>query len=165
MASIKVTPVKVNEEITIKEAKSVESKMTNLLMREAQINKEISDFAGKHGSELSKIRADINEIVETVVGECRKFSPAWTHHSTSNGINMRFTPQGAVYKLDESKISKVPKGLYKKTLKYSPETDAITAFIKQNGRVPVGITANKRDGKATFTKTGDIKAKLSELQG
>ena len=161
MAQVKVTAVKKDGDINLKEEKAISDKMSKLLIEEAEVRKEIRD---KYGERLEAIVAEQDEITAAVVDKCRKASKDWTATKLPVGIRFAWRLGGNVFSLDQSKIAKVPKALYDKNVSYRLKTVEVEKYIKANGRVPAGITAAKRDGSPAMTLSGDIKAKLDELR-
>lgn len=162
MANIKATPVLQDGDVNLKEGKVIEARMSKLLFEEAEIQKEIRD---KYSARLTALRTEQDEIVDVVVQTCRKFNKDWTFTKLPGGIRFAWKLGGSVFKLDESKIAKVPKTLYSKHLNYRLITANIEAYIKANGKVPAGISASERDGSPSFTVSGEIKAKISDISG
>ena len=156
MADIKITPVTKEGIVDLKESRAVESRMSALLLKRAELEADL-------GGQLRAVNEQINEITQQVVGKCRSFSKDFTALRMPNGINFLYSLGGTVFAIDQAKIAKIPNKLYTKRLSYSPNTKEIETWIKMNGRLPAGLKANKREGSPRLTLTGDIKAELSAV--
>jgi hypothetical protein len=71
------------------------------------------------------------------------YNPNFTSVQASR-IKVGYQFFGGRYSIDESKLSKLPKDLYKTKTTYSPDSKAIDKYAKDNGKLPLGIVERER---------------------
>jgi uncharacterized protein YjhX (UPF0386 family) len=70
----------------------------------------------------------------------------------SDKITVSYRFFGGKYKIDQSRIKKIPQNLYKTIIKYNPKTKEISEFVEKNGALPFGVEEVKRNKQLNFKK-------------
>ena len=66
-------------------------------------------------------------------------------------VKVSYRSYGARYRIDQSKISEIPKDFYETTVRYSPVVKVIEEFVDKQGALPVGVLENAREKQIQIT--------------
>lgn len=108
--------------------------------------------------ELLHIQQQVEDAIAMAKLELEKKALALDPNFTSiqgDRVKVYYRAYGSKYSLDESRIAELPETLYKSTVKYTAEADAIDKLLEETGKLPLGIIKNNRPRQLTFTKKNE----------
>lgn len=98
-----------------------------------------------------KIDKAIEEAKIRIEGEALKLNPNFKSVHSDN-LSIAYRAYGQRYAIEEQYLNMIPKDLYKKVVRYSPEPKNIDQYIEANeGKVPLGIAEKLREKKIVIT--------------
>lgn len=99
-------------------------------------------------SQLLSLQELIDNAVKTAKENIEKEALAYNENFSglkTSKFKISYRAYGGRYKLDPQYITDLPKELYKKIVKYNPDTKAIDAYVDTNdGLIPEGILEVER---------------------
>lgn len=69
----------------------------------------------------------------------------------SDRVKVYYREYGSQYKIDETLIADVPPELYKKEIKYTVDSKAVTKWTQEHKGLPQGIVENERTKQISFS--------------
>lgn len=89
------------------------------------------------------------EAKEKLKEEALKKNPNFSSIE-SDKVKVYYRAFGSQYRVDEANLDKIPEGIAKKKVSYSVDTKELNKFVKEKGKLPVGIKTVERNKQITF---------------
>lgn len=108
--------------------------------------------------QLLEIQESIEDAMklakDNIEKQALKFNPNFNSVASDN-LRVGYRVFGSKYRIDESRLSSVPKELYKTEVKYSPVPGEIDKYVDEKGTLPLGIEEPERKKQITITRKGE----------
>lgn len=108
--------------------------------------------------QLLEIQESIEEAIklakDNIEKQALKFNANFNSVASDN-LRVGYRVFGSKYKIDESRIDSVPKGLYRTEVKYSVIPDEVDKYVDEHGSLPLGVEEPERKKQITITRKGE----------
>lgn len=110
-----------------------------------------------------RVEDALEDAKQRIEASALEYNPNFTSVQ-GDKVKVGYQYSGQKYKLDESSLETLPEDMYKVETKYSPVSQAIDKFYKDNKELPIGVIECERTPKVVIKPLADLEESESERQ-